>query len=180
MEIGSLDINGSVRPLFTNCNFLGVDVGEGPGVDLVCFGEQLLFPDDSFDITVSSECFEHAEGWRKIFKNMVRMTKDGGLIVFTCAGEGRPEHGTSRSDVGSSPLTVNAGIEYYGNLMKEDFEDEPGLLDGLRYQFFYNEAAHDLYFVGVKTRFVGHGGPFPGPTELIAEVDWNGINAEDF
>lgn len=177
LEVGSLDINGSVRPLFENCNYIGVDVGEGPGVDLVCFGEDLKFPDKSFDITVSSECFEHAEGWKDIFRNMKRMTKEGGLIVFTCAGEGRPEHGTSRSDVGSSPLTVDAGIEYYGNLMAEDFEnDRNGLLSGLHYQFFYNPHAQDLYFVAKKKR--GHEVAMKG--ELIQEVEWNGINAEDY
>lgn len=179
LEVGSLDINGSVRPLFEDCIFLGVDVGHGPGVDMVCFGENLQFRDESFDTVVSSECFEHAEGWADIFANMKRMTKPNGLIVFTCAGKGRPEHGTSRSDVGSSPLTVGHGIEYYGNLMIEDFEKVPGLLDGLHYQSFYNPYAQDLYFVAKKigTRINGN---LEEESSLVEEVDWNGINAENF
>ena len=36
LEIGSLDINGSVRPLFEDAEYyLGIDMQEGPGVDLV-------------------------------------------------------------------------------------------------------------------------------------------------
>ena len=35
LEIGSLDINGSVRTFFENCDYTGLDVGEGKGVDIV-------------------------------------------------------------------------------------------------------------------------------------------------
>ena len=33
LDIGSLDINGSNRFLFEDCNYLGIDVGEGKNVD---------------------------------------------------------------------------------------------------------------------------------------------------
>ena len=35
LEVGSLDINGSMRSFFSECDYLGIDVGEGQGVDLV-------------------------------------------------------------------------------------------------------------------------------------------------
>lgn len=160
-EIGSLDINGSIRHMFTYANYVGFDVAPGPAVDYAVYGESVSYPMDSFDITVSSECFEHAAKWREIFQNMVRMTKPGGLVVFTCAGTDRPEHGTSRSDVGSSPLTVAAGIEYYGNLTPEDFKEYD--LEGLEYQFYENTVNKDLYFVGVK------GGP-------LNKIDLESVN----
>ena len=34
LEVGSLDINGSVRELFEKCDYTGVDLQMGPGVDL--------------------------------------------------------------------------------------------------------------------------------------------------
>lgn len=173
LEVGSLNINGSVRGLFNNCNYVGCDLGIGPGVDLTVQGQDLKFPNGSFDTTISAECFEHNPYWRETFLNMKRMTKRDGLITFTCAGKGRPEHGTHNSDVGSSPLTVMAGWDYYRNLEESDFDEE--LLDRLQYQFFYNEGAHDLYFVAIKTEL-----PIGIPTDIIDEVDWNGINAEDF
>lgn len=172
LEVGSLDINGSVRPLFTNCNYVGVDLEIGPGVDLAVQGQELRFPDDSFDTTISAECFEHNPFWAETFTNMVRMTKEGGLITFTCAGEGRPEHGTYRTDPGSSPFTTKAMWTYYRNLMIEDFEDT-GLLEGLTYQSFYNPHSQDLYFIGFKSDVDR------GPS-LLEENDWNGINAENF
>lgn len=172
LEVGSLDINGSVRPLFENCNYVGVDLDLGPGVDLAVQGQEVAFPSNSMDVTISAECFEHNPYWEETFLNMKRMTKDGGLITFTCAGLNRPEHGTARTDAGSSPLTTNAGWDYYRNLEETDFD--AGMLYGLDYQFFYNPGAQDLYFVGIKTALA------EGRMDLIEEVAWNDINAENF
>lgn len=147
VEIGSLDINGTVRDFFDSPSwYIGIDVGPGPGVDIVANGAEWDGPSEYFDVAISAECFEHNPQWRETFHNMVRMTRPGGLVIFTCAGKDRPEHGTSRSDVGSSPLTVGLGWEYYRNLEKDDFTEED--LVGLDYQFFYEPYAKDLYFVG--------------------------------
>ena len=35
LEIGSYDVNGSIRNFFPDSNYVGVDLTEGPGVDLV-------------------------------------------------------------------------------------------------------------------------------------------------
>lgn len=35
LEIGSLNINGSVRTFFTNCEYTGIDVAHGKDVDIV-------------------------------------------------------------------------------------------------------------------------------------------------
>lgn len=148
LEVGSLDINGTVRDFFTNnVQYLGIDVGPGPGVDVVISGSEIDTEDDYFDVTISTECFEHNPVWRETFENMVRMTRPGGLIVFTCAGKNRPEHGTTRSDVGSSPLTVSIGWDYYRNLEPKDFAES---LEGLDYRFYEEPYACDLYFVARK------------------------------
>lgn len=154
IEIGSLDINGSLRGLFSYPNYVGVDLELGPGVDYAVLGENVKYRDDSFDISVSAECFEHNPQWAEGFANMKRMTRPGGLIVFSCAGTGRPEHGTARTDPGSSPFTTSAGWNYYRNLTPQDFEGVPGLLDGLEYKFFEYEKTNDLYFVGMKHDFL--------------------------
>lgn len=144
LEVGSLDINGTVRDFFEGCEYVGVDVGEGPGVDVVANGENLTYPDKSFDVAISCECFEHNPAWKETFVNMHRMAAD--MVIFTCASEGRPEHGTKRSDPGSSPLT--AEWEYYRNLTEGDFRHLP--LDDMfvRYEFDRNLTSHDLYFWG--------------------------------
>jgi hypothetical protein len=35
LDVGSLDINGNNRYLFDNCEYTGLDIGEGPNVDIV-------------------------------------------------------------------------------------------------------------------------------------------------
>lgn len=159
LEVGSLDINGTIRQYFTDCEYIGVDVGEGPCVDVVAFGQDLTYRTGTFNHTTSSELFEHCEAWKEVFKNMHRMTKKGGLVSFTCAWgptedrvrSGRPEHGTSRSDIGSSPLTVALGIEYYENRNAEDFETNFDLKKMFsEYEFIENDVNLDLYFWGIK------------------------------
>ncbi|MDB0050250.1 hypothetical protein N9F31_02215, partial [Pseudomonadales bacterium] len=45
LEIGSYDVNGSIRSLFNAQNYVGVDLVEGPGVDVVAGGQSLDFAD---------------------------------------------------------------------------------------------------------------------------------------
>jgi SAM-dependent methyltransferase len=147
LEIGSLNINGTVRDFFHPTTYLGVDVGEGPGVDLVAEGQMLEYPDDSFDITISAECFEHNPHWGATFANMHRMAKTA--VIFTCASDGRAEHGTTRSAPESSPLTIQ--WDYYANLNEEDFREHFDI-DGMfsQYAFEYEPNSCDLYFWGIK------------------------------
>jgi SAM-dependent methyltransferase len=153
LEVGSLNLNGTVRDFFTNCDYTGLDVGPGLCVDVVCSGHEYDAPDNSFDTICSLECFEHNPYWVETFANMIRMCRPGGLVFFTCATTGRAEHGTvSSGSIGESPLTINLGWEYYRNLTQEDFLenfDMPKYFS--EYYFVTNPAAFDLYFFGVKS-----------------------------
>lgn len=148
LEVGSLDINGTVRDMFQASTYVGVDVAPGKGVDVVAQGEDLDYPDDSFDVTVSAECFEHNPEWVATFANMWRMARK--YVIVTCASDGRPEHGTRRSNPGSSPLTFD--WDYYKNLNEADFR-EAFDLDAMfeEYYFEYNPVSFDLYFYGIKS-----------------------------
>jgi ubiquinone/menaquinone biosynthesis C-methylase UbiE len=147
LEIGSLNINGTVRDFFDSTRYIGADVAEGKDVDVVCNGENLDYPDNSFDVAVSAECFEHNPEWVATFRNMWRMSKK--YVMMTCASEGRAEHGTTRSDPGSSPLTL--GWDYYRNLTEKDFRAEFNLDEMFtNYYFQYNPDSCDLYFYGEK------------------------------
>ena len=146
LEIGSLNINGSIRDLFANCNYIGVDLDYGPGVDLVCAGQDLKFRSEFFDTSISCECFEHNPSWVETFNNMTRMAKS--LVIFTCATTGRPEHGTTRTSSGESPFT--AEWNYYKNLTEEDFRSFCDLSVFQEFEFSTNKDAHDLYFWGIK------------------------------
>jgi len=148
LDIGSLDINGNNRYLFEQCNYTGIDIGEGKNVDVVCSGH-LFKSDDLFDVVISTECFEHDEYWQQTLKNVINnLLKDGGLFLFSCAAPGRPEHGTKRTSPKDSPFTN----DYYRNLSEADIRS---VLDCdevfSNYKFKTRiDFPQDLYFYGIK------------------------------
>jgi hypothetical protein len=147
IEIGSLDINGSVRDFYDTTTYIGVDLEEGKGVDLVAEGQNLDFPNNSFDVAVSAECFEHNPYWLETFINMHRIASE--FVIFTCASDGRPEHGTTRTTPDNSPFTLK--WDYYKNLNASDFYNSLDLYSMFsEHEFSYNANSCDLYFWGIK------------------------------
>ncbi len=147
LEVGSLNINGTVRIFFKNCDYLGIDVGPGKDVDLVCPAHELDTPHNTFDTTISCECFEHDRHWLRSFKKMYDLTNPGGLVIFSCATTGRAEHGTTRNSPADSPFTN----DYYRNLTAEDFKGAFDLKKMFsEHEFLINQWSADLYFYGVK------------------------------
>jgi len=151
VEMGSLDINGSVRSHFNAAHYVGVDLGAGPGVDVVTPGQLLDEPSGSFDCAISASSFEHNPYWLETFVNMLRLVREGGLVLFTCASTGYREHGTRRSSPESSPLTVEIGWDYYKNLTERDFTRRLDLrLWCADWRFYVDHDTYCLYFVAMR------------------------------
>lgn len=146
LEIGSLNINGTIRDFFSQCMYIGVDLGAGPCVDLIARGEDLAFRNGAFDVVCSCECFEHNPEWVRTFNNMVRMSNN--LVFFSCATTGRAEHGTPHTTPKDAPFCT----EYYRNLTEADFREHCDLSAFETYEFSTDDKAHDLYFFGIKTQ----------------------------
>jgi len=95
LELGSRNINGSVRVLFPHvATYVGVDPVDGHDVDVVGDGATVDVGHDSFDVCVCTEVLEHvpddiAFG---IIENAHRHLVSGGRFVMTCAGPGRHPH----------------------------------------------------------------------------------------
>ncbi|HYD11043.1 MAG TPA: class I SAM-dependent methyltransferase [Acidimicrobiales bacterium] len=119
LEIGSLDVNGTLRDLIDVDDWTGVDLEAGPGVDVVASGHD-FGADESFATVVSSECLEHDPGWDLTLRNAVRVLRPGGLLLLTCATRGRHEHGTARTSPDFSPGTTAVGWDHYRNLGAAD------------------------------------------------------------
>jgi len=155
IDFGSLDINGGPHNLLksNSIEYIGVDLAEGKNVTLVRPAELVDLPSGSFDIAMSSELFEHTPLWREILYNMGRLTKPGGIVVFSCAGRHRPEHGTSKSDGGfSAPFVVGQGVEHYGNVTAAEIKRAISLENWFdAFGVFENPGSYDTYFVGVRS-----------------------------
>ena len=98
LDIGSFDVNGNEKPWFEDCDFIGLDIGPGGGVDIVCPANEYDAPDNHFDTIISCECWEHNPFYKESIQNAIRMLKSGGFFIFTCATTGRPVHGTKTQD----------------------------------------------------------------------------------
>jgi SAM-dependent methyltransferase len=93
LEIGSFDVNGSTRKcieFWQPAEYVGVDIQEGPGVDLVCDAEKLMdiFSEESFDVVFSTELLEHVLNPKTVISNMKRLCKRNGAILLTTRSYG--------------------------------------------------------------------------------------------
>lgn len=147
LEIGSLDVNGSVRGFFEECSYTGIDIGPGPKVDMVCNGEDFPEKAKQFDVVLSTEVFEHTEDWDLIFLNMLRLAKRDGIVIFSCASWGRVQHGTSLFDSNAAPHVATSS-DYYRNLNEEDFRGA-FQMDHWFSDYAFVKDLTCLYFVGI-------------------------------
>jgi SAM-dependent methyltransferase len=89
VDIGSADINGSYRPLFAGCRYLGVDMAPGAGVDIVA-ASPYRYPiaSGSADLVISGQAFEHMEFFWLAWLEMCRIARRGGLIFLLAPSRG--------------------------------------------------------------------------------------------
>lgn len=173
IDVGSRDITDargrsrypSNRGLFRRSFYLGIDLEPGKNVDVVGRAH-LVLPnlaptinaakalwndnykrievDQRFETIISTECLEHDAYFNLTLEAMYMKLRPGGLLLITCAGEGRPEHGTYEHDPGSSPSTN----DYYCNVTRRMFAGV--LTPGLFTVYHLAEIDTDLQFYGVK------------------------------
>ena len=147
LECGSQNINGSPRKYFWFCDYVGIDIYHGPGVDAM-IPAHLYEKPDYFETVVSTEMLEHDENWKNSLKQMYANLQEGGLMIITCAGPHRPEHGTRRTEAELSPGTN----DYYRNISIEDFESVLPHTFFNPYVLQYGSGKNDLQFYGIKRR----------------------------
>ncbi|TVQ61736.1 MAG: glycosyltransferase [Phycisphaerales bacterium] len=97
LDVGSRDVNGSMREVFADIAsaYVGVDIEAGPGVDVVGdvvdLGELVGW--NAFDLVMSTEMIEHCEPWRDAVSAMVASVRVGGYVLITTRSPGFALHG---------------------------------------------------------------------------------------
>ena len=149
LEVGSRNINGSVRAEFDKCEYTGVDCESGKDVDVVCLAHEFAAEPDSFDTVCALEVFEHDPYAEQTVAMMVRVLRPGGLMFMTCAGDGRREHGTARTGKRYGP-----DANYYRNVSEDQFKQwldlDANPFDDM--SLVHNADTCDLYFYGIKAK----------------------------
>jgi len=115
LDVWSADINGNFRDLFTDCNYIGIDLWSTKNVDVVCDINDYI-SDKKFDTIFSIEMLEHDKKWKESLLKMYSLLKKWWLLIVTAAGIWRREHGTENYSPWASPMTTN----YYRNIDSQD------------------------------------------------------------
>jgi SAM-dependent methyltransferase len=95
VDLGSLDVNGSYRPLFAQrpWQYVGVDLAPGANVDVVLRDPYVWreFSSHSVDVVVCGQTFEHTEFFWETMLEIARILKPAGLVCVIAPASG-PEH----------------------------------------------------------------------------------------
>lgn len=85
IELGSMDVNGTHRPLFNNPKwaYTGIDMAAGPNVDMVLTDPYNwdMLPSDTYDAVISGSVLEHIEFPWLTMKEIARILRPDG---YTC------------------------------------------------------------------------------------------------
>lgn len=90
VDIGSMDVNGSYRQVFPEkTDYIGVDLEAGNGVDIILDDPYVLpFEDESLDIVISGQMLEHCPHFWRVFEEIERVLKPGGLSFMIAPSAG--------------------------------------------------------------------------------------------
>ncbi len=91
LDIGAMNVNGSYKTIFSDpkFNYVGADMAEGAGVDLLLRDPyKLPLADESVDVVLSGQMFEHCEFFWLAFAEMCRVVKRDGYIFLIAPSSG--------------------------------------------------------------------------------------------
>lgn len=91
MDIGGSNVNGSYSDIFSGPEFRyqAVDISDDGTVDIVLEDPyKLPLADNSVDIVVSGQAFEHVEFFWLLFQEMTRILKPDGIIILIAPSAG--------------------------------------------------------------------------------------------
>ena len=86
LDVGSYDVNGTYKRFFPApaFSYTGLDIAAGPNVDVVAENPYHwpMLADESFDVIISGQAFEHIEFFWFTLGEMVRVAKKGALFCI--------------------------------------------------------------------------------------------------
>lgn len=92
LDVGSQDVNGSYKGLFSNTNwkYYGCDMVEGNNVEIILKDvyNWSEVKTNSFDVVISGQCFEHIEYFWITMSEIARVLKYGGVCCVIAPSSG--------------------------------------------------------------------------------------------
>ena len=149
VEFGAQDVNGTVRDLFKDCWYIGVDRFKGRGVDVQSLCHEFM-PSraNAFDVVLSFEMLEHDPYWKQSLRSMYRLLRDGGALLLSFATGARPTHGTPGTD-GFDHCAI-AGSNYCENLLPTDIASVLPPYYFSTCELTLEQGHQEVYLFGIK------------------------------
>lgn len=92
LEVGSRNVNGSVRDICPVTPYFGIDIVAGQDVDQVYDGDTIPFPRESFATVICTEVLEHARRPWRLAEEIMRVLRPGGVALITARSTGFVYH----------------------------------------------------------------------------------------
>lgn len=93
LELGSGYGQGApIRAMFENCDYTGIDIVGGEGVDIVVAAKDTQFKEEEFDTLICLSMFEHDPDWKESIGHNIPFVKKGGMIFMCWGAEGNVHH----------------------------------------------------------------------------------------
>lgn len=140
LEVGSYDINGSVKEICSSTckQYVGVDWRPGPKVDLVCLAHDMKF-ENQFKAVLSASMLEHDPYYDGSVRTMCQLVRSDGILALSWGASRNPSHCIIEAPDGKfHPLAVGRVVK----ILKEQ---------GFGIQILvYDEHIHNLPNVSYK------------------------------
>jgi len=121
VELGSQDVNGTPRtlPILDGCEYVGVDLTAGPGVDVVADARTVTAEQVGglANIVICTNVYEHVQDWYQIIFSAYGLLHSGGWFITQCAGPGFQVHSGR-----SATLTLEPD-EWYRNVPHTELQE---------------------------------------------------------
>jgi len=86
LEVGSQNVNGSVRDHFTTKDYVGVDWRAGKCVDVVSLAHEMKLG-RKFDVVISASMLEHDPHWDRSLESMMAHLAAEGILLLSWGAE---------------------------------------------------------------------------------------------
>lgn len=154
LEVGSYDINGSVKTICSSISkeYIGVDWRPGPNVDVVSLAHNMVF-DHKFKAVLSASMLEHDPYYEKSIITMCRLVRSDGFLALSWGGALNAKHFCAEAPDGKfHALPVGKVLDI---LIQEGFTVVV---------LVYDKNIHNLQ--GVSYKFPDHANPKSGLGEV--------------
>lgn len=127
LEVGSRDVTGNIRNIVEGIDYTASDMLDGPNVDLVINGHDLLshFGKPTFDMIVCFDTFEHDDKFWLTLENMKQVLLPGGWLLLGIPGRNCPLHEHPGDYYRFMPSAMDVFLKGYEDIFIDGQMDDP-------------------------------------------------------